>query len=779
MYARLKKHISMTTCLFFIAINCAIAYQGSNRLNASEESGYQHKPAAYDVWWNAPDDENLKSHEIGNTKDFEQDEVEQYNSGENGAIASNLSRFGNTEVIGPVHDDDHHDDDDDHHHHHDDDDHDDDHHHHDHDDHTNSAPRFIEGSITTRTVAENTVSGVNIGSAVAARDADNHTLAYTLGGPDASSFTIDSNSGQLRTRAALDYETKSTYTVTITVSDGSLTATTTVTINVSDVVERSPNVKAENEGSNRSATPTVETSFIVIAGTITNIDGTPAEAGLSVTIAIGSNTQKTVSESGGIYSVVFFNPLGVVARTMDTVEVQVLRQATGEMAENTIQLSSEQISAVSATINLQFSNSEYLLSVPMGLSLIHVPLKVTSVDGVAMTIKSIGDLYDALGGVATVNLLVTHDSKTQQWDSYFGASSKGKSADKVLTDDLGIIVIMKAPASVRLQGSALGQNGSSSITLRRGINLVGVPLKDSRITWVQDLFSLKGIEANVSMIIVLDNSTFRMVEPSGDNGNIPITGGQAFIMNAQKATTIAIEGSGWTNIPEVARASAIAVNNILVEDATPVLAIAGSIVDDVRIQSGSGKDVLPIRTGFRVTIKNLSTDRAVSTVTEDEKRGYHITVVDMETRRAAQIGDILEISAQSPVPFVGVHPVRYTVTDEDVRRGWVSLAELVAYEIPTRTQLLLNYPNPFNPETWIPYHLGEDAFVTLTIYDLRGSIVRRLNIGHRIAAVYESQAKAIYWDGRNEFGEGVASGVYFYHLSAGNYSATRKMVISK
>ena len=148
-------------------------------------------------------------------------------------------------------------------------------------------------------------------------------------------------------------------------------------------------------------------------------------------------------------------------------------------------------------------------------------------------------------------------------------------------------------------------------------------------------------------------------------------------------------------------------------------------------------------------------------------------------RRAARIRDILEISAQSPDPFIGVQPLQYTVTAEDVKRGWIQLPALVAYEIPTETELLRNYPNPFNPETWIPYRLAEDAFVTLTIYDGAGHLVRTLEVGHRIASAYESRSKTIYWDGRNRLGEGVASGVYFYHLSAGDYSATRKMMILK
>ena len=166
-------------------------------------------------------------------------------------------------------------------------------------------------------------------------------------------------------------------------------------------------------------------------------------------------------------------------------------------------------------------------------------------------------------------------------------------------------------------------------------------------------------------------------------------------------------------------------------------------------------------------------------MTDNDGVTYQFTFVDIETGRAAQVGDILEITAQSPDPFVGVQPLRYVVTVEDVKRSRIPLAELVAYEIPAQTELLLNYPNPFNPETWIPYRLAKDAFVTLTIYDQRGRVVRDIAVGHRIAAVYESRSEAIYWDGRTEFGERVASGIYFYTLTAGDYSATRKMVILK
>ena len=98
-------------------------------------------------------------------------------------------------------------------------------------------------------------------------------------------------------------------------------------------------------------------------------------------------------------------------------------------------------------------------------------------------------------------------------------------------------------------------------------------------------------------------------------------------------------------------------------------------------------------------------------------------------------------------------------------------------EIPEETTLMPNYPNPFNPETWIPYQLAEPAEVMLTIYSTDGKLVRTIALGHQPAGVYESKSRAAYWDGKNEISERVASGTYFYTLKAGDFAATRKMLI--
>ena len=113
------------------------------------------------------------------------------------------------------------------------------------------------------------------------------------------------------------------------------------------------------------------------------------------------------------------------------------------------------------------------------------------------------------------------------------------------------------------------------------------------------------------------------------------------------------------------------------------------------------------------------------------------------------------------------------------RQGIANLERLLTLFIPDETALLHNYPNPFNPETWIPYQLAEPAEVTLTIHAINGTLIRTLTLGYQPAGIYQTRTRAAYWDGKNDVGEPVASGVYFYTLTAGDFNATRKMLIAK
>jgi len=116
-------------------------------------------------------------------------------------------------------------------------------------------------------------------------------------------------------------------------------------------------------------------------------------------------------------------------------------------------------------------------------------------------------------------------------------------------------------------------------------------------------------------------------------------------------------------------------------------------------------------------------------------------------------------------------PLKSTLRDSDFPQQTTPL--------PYRTVLLSNYPNPFNPETWLPYELAKDANVIINIYDAHGRLIRTLPLGKKLSGTYIRKNKAAYWDGKDNLGQSVASGVYFYTLHAGDFSATRKMLIVK
>ena len=117
--------------------------------------------------------------------------------------------------------------------------------------------------------------------------------------------------------------------------------------------------------------------------------------------------------------------------------------------------------------------------------------------------------------------------------------------------------------------------------------------------------------------------------------------------------------------------------------------------------------------------------------------------------------------------------------DATFEKGIAVLEQFLGTLQPRETALLANYPNPFNPETWIPYQLAKGTDVTVTIHDLQGAVVRRLMLGHQAAGIYHHRSRAAHWDGKNTVGEPVASGLYFYTLTAGDFTATRKLLIIK
>ena len=580
-----------------------------------------------------------------------------------------------------------------------------------------------------------------------ARAGDTVTVTATGTARRRPTFTV----GSVVPKVAMTEFPAGTYTGSFTVADDVHDGVHAVTVNLGDSRQMAGTLTVD------TVEPTVQVTVspdTVANGDTITITATVSEAATSVTadVSVLDTTQTApipLTLSNGTYSGSFtISDDNQADSGRQTITVTAI-DAAGNSG------------AGSATVMLT-STLEYTSMIPAGTSLFHVPLDVENLD-------TVGDLKTMLGGAAS--LLIVYDYATRSWNS--------RSDSVPITADLGIVLSMRARKTVVFRGDAWG-DGTSEIRLQVGTNLIGLPVNSPRVQNVSDIIGLfdKGIVSNI--IVSTGAGQFGTVGRVGDPADGPVMGDAAYLViaGASATTTITVTGTGWRN-GGMGRAAPIALAGYNVEGQTPVLDVQGAVVDEI---TGLARE------GFRVKVKNLSTKASLNRVTslpglglsdEMEAGGYNMTFVDLKSGNAARIGDVLEISADSPDPLIGVQPVRHIVTANDVKNNQIQLEDLIAYEIPAETELLRNYPNPFNPETWIPYRLAEDADVSLTIYDSNGELVRSINVGHQIAAVYESRAKAIYWDGRNRFGEQVASGIYFYSLNAGDFSATRKMVILK
>ncbi len=162
----------------------------------------------------------------------------------------------------------------------------------------------------------------------------------------------------------------------------------------------------------------------------------------------------------------------------------------------------------------------------------------------------------------------------------------------------------------------------------------------------------------------------------------------------------------------------------------------------------------------------------------DTQTGQRLAVMPGADLRFAGKGEFLLLHNESSSQLE-IYRTRDIVNVPESARVEPQARQLAQWGAIKRNALLQNFPNPFNPETWIPFRLANESHVTIQIHNFAGQLVRRLSPGTMPAGNYSSQAQAVYWDGRNQVGEPVSSGVYLYTINAGNFSATRKMLIWK
>ncbi len=296
-----------------------------------------------------------------------------------------------------------------------------------------------------------------------------------------------------------------------------------------------------------------------------------------------------------------------------------------------------------------------------------------------------------------------------------------------------------------------------SVSLPRGLNMLSVPLKPATPMTACSLAKMM----DSTTVITLDevNQQFVGWTPDAPDDGFPIEGGKGYIVNLRQPQQVTFVGAAWTT-PRHAAAAPSVISN----EGVWAFVVSG------RLESERNLD------GYLVIARNLQTD---DTMTGSVRDGYFaVASADLSRQSIVRTGDSLEVTVVDTTGETASEKFSFTVTPDTLTNAVLSV-RLDGVGTPGQTVLLQNYPNPFNPETWIPYHLSEAAPVTLSIYDTTGQRIRRFSLGFQAAGFYQSRSRAAYWDGHNDLGERVSSGVYFYQLSTPSDHQMKRMVIVK
>ena len=622
----------------------------------------------------------------------------------------------------------------------------------------NDHPTFTEGSSTTRWVMENTAAGQNIGTAVAATDVDTgDTLTYTLGGTDAAAFSIVRTTGQLQTSAALDYDTKSSYSVTVSVSDSNGGSDSiTVTINVRNnnapiFTESTSTTRAvadntaagTNIGAPVAATDADNHTLAYSLGgadaasfSIVNTTG-QLQTNAALDYDTKSSYSVTVSVSDG-YSgsdsiIVTINVLPAVSdrtaavRDAIVAEVPYVNNADDVTAAHLAAITSLDVSRKSITA-LKAGDFNGLTA----LSTLYLPYNSISDISALEDLTSLTTLHLHGNSISDISALEDLTSLTTLflYDNSISDISALEDLTSLTTLYLGWNSISDVSALEDLTSlTTLFLNSNSISDVSAFEDLTSLTLLYLAHNSISDYGPLRRLKAAISVIAGHPGLTLDFTIPAVPNNNAP-----AFSDGTRTTRSIAENTAAGTNIGGTVSATDTDTGDTLTYH------LGGTHAESFSIVKTSGQ---------------LQTRAALD---HETKASYRVTVAVSDGKGGT---DSINVTIK--------------VTDEAAAAPSVELPPV----IPTNTALLTNYPNPFNPETWIPYQLAEPAEVTLTIYDVRGVVVRRLDLGHQAAGVYHSRSRAIHWDGRNGIGEKVASGLYFYTLTAGDFTATRKLLIRK
>ena len=347
------------------------------------------------------------------------------------------------------------------------------------------------------------------------------------------------------------------------------------------------------------------------------------------------------------------------------------------------------------------------------------------------------------------------------------------------------------------------------VTLEPGLNMISIPLMPAEPYTAKSLAEMLGATIVIRLDVEAQSFVGYTVADEGDG--FGIDGGQGYVVNTPEGGMVKFTGQAWDNQPEPPppppeepAPEDAAADDAAADDAAADAgegddaADAGG--DDAAADAGDAAPAAPALTTFKsawafivtsdiqgmetgttytLVAENLRTGTiATENVTSDVRRSSAVWA-DLNRKSVVEAGDKLKIALYDERGTIVSGPFHRTVATTDIRDAFLNLELRVGDVRPEDTILAQNFPNPFNPETWIPYQLSQATEVSIQIYNVSGHLVRTLDLGWQATGSYMTASSAAYWDGRNAVGERVASGIYFYTLQTADFTATRRMVILK
>ena len=299
------------------------------------------------------------------------------------------------------------------------------------------------------------------------------------------------------------------------------------------------------------------------------------------------------------------------------------------------------------------------------------------------------------------------------------------------------------------------------MALAPGLNMISLPLMPAESYTASSFADMIG----ATVVIQLDTAMQQFVGFTADQegDGFAIEGGKGYIVNVPGGGMVTFTGTAWGNTVE----DAAAAPSVQLPSTAWAFVVSGDLLET---EAG---------VSYTVVAKNHRTGEVATRLISSEHKEFNAVWADLTRQSVIEAGDTLEVTLIDQWDNIVSGPFTHKVGIEDLRNAYLSLALTVGDVHPAETILGQNFPNPFNPETWIPYQLEKSADVSLQIYDTSGRVVRTIDLGFKSQGFYMTRSTAAYWDGRNNMGEQVASGVYFYSLQTPDFSATRKMLILK